>query len=51
VSDCGGIDCFPDYSKAGYDANGFYITANLFRIAGGVLVGFVESTIYAFPKS
>lgn len=45
ISGCGGQDCFPDYPKAGYDAAGFYITADLFNN-----VNFVESAIYAFPK-
>jgi hypothetical protein len=48
VSGCGGVDCFPDYPKAGYDANGFYIAADLFNNASSA---FVESTIYALPKS
>jgi hypothetical protein len=48
VSGCGGKDCFPDYPKAGYDANGFYITADLFSNVTG---NFVEAAIYALPKS
>ena len=32
VAGCGGQDCLPDYPKAGYDANGYYITADLFSI-------------------
>jgi hypothetical protein len=48
VLGCGGVNCFPDYPKAGYDANGFYITANLFSNVSGL---FIESAIYALPKS
>jgi hypothetical protein len=47
VSGCGGVNCFPDYPKAGYDANGFYIAADLINGSGS----FVESAIYALPKS
>jgi hypothetical protein len=45
VKGCG-VSCLPDYPKAGYDANGFYITADLFH---GLT--FVESAVYALPKS
>jgi hypothetical protein len=48
LSGCGGKDCFPNYPKAGYDANGFYITADLFSNVSG---SFVEAAIYALPKS
>jgi hypothetical protein len=48
VTGCGGKDCFPDYPKAGYDANGLYITADLYSNVSG---DFVESAIYALPKS
>ena len=48
LAGCGGQDCFPDYHKDGYDANAFYITADLFSNVSG---GFVESAIYALPKS
>jgi len=51
VSGCGGKDCFPDYIKAGYDANGFYISADLFMGAPPSLGPFVESAIFALPKS
>jgi len=43
----GGWDCLPDYPKAGYDANGFFITADLFSNVSG---NFVESAIYPLPK-
>lgn len=48
VSGCQGQDCFPDYPKAGFDKNGFYITTDLFSNVGG---NFVESAIYAMPKA
>jgi hypothetical protein len=44
---CGGWDCLPDYPKAGYDANGFYITADLYS---NVTNKFVEVAIYPLPK-
>jgi hypothetical protein len=42
-------ECLPDYPKAGYDANGLYISVNLF----GNLFGphFVAAATYALPKS
>ncbi len=46
---CQSQDCFPDYHKDGYDANAFYITADLFSNVG--TKAFVESAIYALPKS
>ena len=48
VGGCQAVDCFPDYPKGGYDANAFYITADLFSNVSG---NFVESAIYAMPKS
>jgi hypothetical protein len=48
VTGCQAQDCFPDYHKDGYDANAFYITADLFSNVSGA---FVESAIYALPKS
>jgi hypothetical protein len=43
---CGGFaDCFADYPKAGYDANGLYISVNLLGF------GFVAAATYALPKS
>lgn len=45
---CGGWDCLPDYPKAGYDANGFYISANLWNVSTG---RFVAAATYALPKS
>ncbi|MBV8337032.1 MAG: hypothetical protein JO358_16665, partial [Alphaproteobacteria bacterium] len=38
---CGGVDCFPDFPKAGYDANAFFITADLPN---------VTAVIYVLPK-
>ncbi|MGH6848574.1 MAG: hypothetical protein ACREC0_14430 [Methylocella sp.] len=49
VLGCGGVDCFPDYPKAGYDANAFYITADLFQ--NTPTGSFVESAIYVLPKA
>lgn len=42
-------DCLPDYPKAGYDANGFYISVNLWNwsLSGN----FVEAATYVLPKS
>lgn len=48
VQGCGGKDCFPDYAKAGYDANAFFIAADLFNNATSK---FVESAIYVIPKA
>jgi hypothetical protein len=48
LSGCGGMDCFPDYPKAGYDAHALFVTADLFN---NVTNTFVESAIYVFPKS
>ena len=42
----GGGGCLPDYPQVGYDANGFYITADLFGN-----FGFVSAAIYALPKA
>jgi hypothetical protein len=48
VPGCGGEDCFPDYPKAGHDANALYITADLFKnVANG---RFVESAIFVVSK-
>jgi len=46
VPGCSPVDCFPDYPKAGYDANAFFITADLFGARG-----FVETAVYVLPKS
>ena len=43
---CGG-SCLPDYPQVGFDANGFYITANLFSNTTG---DYVSAAIYALPK-
>jgi hypothetical protein len=48
VRGCGREDCFPDYPKAGYDANALFITADLFKnVANG---HFVESAIFVLSK-
>lgn len=46
LAGCGGVDCFPDYQKGGYDQNGFYISANLFN--GNT---FVNAATFAVSKS
>ena len=45
LSSCGGVDCFPDYPKAGYNADAFFITADLFRIDT-----FTGTAVYVLPK-
>jgi len=45
LSGCGGVDCFPDYPKAGYNADAFFITADLFRIDT-----FTGTAVYVLPK-
>jgi hypothetical protein len=45
LAGCGSSGCLPDYPQVGYDANGFYITADLFGPSS-----FVAAAIYAFPK-
>jgi hypothetical protein len=47
LSGCGTEDCLPDYPKGGYDANGLYISADLFKPGGA----FVAAATYAIPKS
>ena len=47
TSACGGT-CLPDYPQVGFDANGFYITADLFSNASG---SFINAGIYAIPKA
>lgn len=42
----GFIDCLPDFPHAGYDANGLYISVNLFGFGG-----FVGAATYALPKA
>jgi hypothetical protein len=49
LTGCQSRDCFPDYHKDGYDADAFYIAADLFSNVG--TKAFVESAIYALPKS
>ena len=44
---CPTFNCFPDYPKVGYDANGLYITADMFSNAGP----FVGVTTYALAKT
>lgn len=48
VAGCGGVDCFPDYPKGGYNADAEFITADLFSNVSG---NFVESAIFAIPKA
>jgi hypothetical protein len=50
VSGCGGIDCFADYPKAGYDANIFVIDVNLFNNQTPT-GAFVAAAGYVIPKS
>ncbi|MBO0733739.1 MAG: hypothetical protein J2P49_05350, partial [Methylocapsa sp.] len=45
---CGALDCLPDYPKAGYDANGFYVSVDLFNASSGDLVA---AATYAVSKS
>jgi len=40
--------CFGDYPQPGYDANAYYIAADLFSNVTG---GFVSAAVYAFPKA
>lgn len=40
--------CLPDYPQVGIDANGFYITADLFNNSSN---NFVNAAIYALPKA
>ena len=47
-SGCGGNDCFPDYPKAGYDANIFIIDVDLFNSANNG--SFVAAASYALPS-
>ena len=48
LAGCGGVDCLPDYPKAGYDANGFYISVDLFNASSGI---FVKAVTYAVSKT
>ncbi len=47
VKGCSG-QCFPDYPQPGYDANGYYLAADLFSNSTG---GFVAAGVYALPKA
>jgi hypothetical protein len=47
---CGGSDCLPDYPHAGYDANGLYISVDLFNVSRPPFP-FVAAAAYALPKS
>lgn len=53
TTNIGGCDvnlgCLPDYPKAGYDKNGFYISANLFN--NNQNKDFVNAAIYALSKT
>src|SRR6516225_11662659 len=51
LSGCGGVDCFPDYPKAGYNADAFFITADLFKIIDGVIQDvFIGTSVHVLPK-
>jgi hypothetical protein len=47
IAKCRG-SCFPDYPQVGFDANGFYIGADLFSNTTG---NFVSTGFYALPKA
>ena len=49
LSGCGGLTCFPDYPKAGYDANTFVVDVDLFGNQSGG--GYVGVGAYVIPKS
>lgn len=49
LTGCGFQDCFPDYPKDGYNADAFFITADLFSNVSPF--NYVEAAIYVFPKS
>jgi hypothetical protein len=40
--------CFPDYPKAGYNADAFFITADLFECH--FFCGFIGTAVYVLPK-
>ena len=42
-----GCPCIPDFNQLGLDANGLFITHNLFNITTGSFVG---ASVYALPK-
>ena len=48
LTGCGFQDCFPDYPKGGYNADAFFVSADLFSNVSG---NYVEAAVYAFPKS
>jgi hypothetical protein len=48
LAGCGAFDCLPDYPKTGYDANGLYVSVNLFNASTS---NFVAAATYALPKS
>lgn len=49
IAGCVPLDCFPDYPKAGFDANGLYISADLFGDGG--IGAFVAAATYVLPKA
>ncbi len=53
LAGCQNLDCFPDYPKAGYDANIFIVDVDLFSTNGtNTSTGpFVAVGMYAMPKS
>lgn len=48
ISGCGAQLCLPDYPQVGFDANGYYINADLFSNGTGQ---FVNASLYALPKA
>ena len=48
-SQCAANTCLADFPKVGYDANGIYLTADLFAADGSG--AFVGAAIYALPKA
>src|SRR5262249_14929277 len=42
--------CLPDFPKAGYDANGFFITTDLFFVRPLRPPFFIETAVYVLPK-
>src|SRR5262249_13507072 len=59
IPDCGGLNCLPDFPKAGFDANGFFISVNLFGPAAGTAcngsglapIGAVGAATFVIPKA
>ncbi len=51
LTGCAGNYCLPDYPKAGYDANGFYISVNFWNIKNTSHWTYVEAAIFALSKN